>query len=229
MSRAESAKKLQEILNDELCTLVACRQAMERVKEPGTVAELRHIASRHEDSISHLRAAIIDRAEEPNDDAQITGPWKEAAKELSAATQSATILAVFRKTENLCRERGARAAATVGLLDETARRMVSELILPRHNESLTTLDKFLQDRLTQPDKVANRVAAHDKSSAAKAPREGLGKNSADDPHLFETLKDIAGQVAKAGLMAGIYGAAVVTKPLRYVWRRGVNLIAPTLA
>jgi hypothetical protein len=232
MSRAESAKKLQEILNDELCTLVACRQAMERVKEPATVAELRRIASRHEDSISHLRVAIIDRAEEPEDDPAVKGPWLAAAKELGAATQSEMILNAFRKTEALCRDRVARAAATVGTLDETARRMVSEVILPRHNESLEMLDRFLHDRMSEPEALADRAA----QEAAAPPIEPvMAKSQAKpekaakpepEPLLLETVYGLAGKLAKAGLMAGIYGVAIATKPLRSVLRRGIGILTP---
>ena len=239
MSRAESAKQLQELLNDELCTLVACRQAMERVKEPATVAELRRIASRHEDSISHLRAAIIDRAEEPGDDPKVSGPWAEAALEMGAATQSDVILASFRKSENLCRERVARAAATVGTLDATARRMVAELLLPRHVESLAMLDRFLHERLSEPDAVADRAVAEaaapriepemarTQKAAVKPVRKAAdAPKDSDEPHLLATFTGFAGQVAKAGLMVGIFGVALAIQPFRYVLRRGLGILAP---
>ena len=234
MSREASAKKLQELLNDELCTLVACRSAMERLKEPATVAGLRQIAARHEDSISHLRAAIVDRAEEPGDDPAMCDPWIAPVRTIGTTRQNEVILATLRKTEALCRDRSARAAATVGLLDETARRMIGEVIAPRHLESLASLDKMMPQRESALDgtphkAVKEAIDTMTSEGSPVVPPVTPDQDAAIDsePHPLEALKDLVGQLAKAGLMVGVYGAAVALQPFRYVLRRGMAVLSPT--
>lgn len=236
MSRAESANILKDLLNDELCTLVACRQAMERVKEPATVAELSRIYTAHTDSISHLRAAIIDRAEEPEDDPKVCAPWDRMLRELGDSTQSDAVVGLFRKAEDLCRERVALAAARREGLDETARRMVSEVILPRHVANLTSLDQFRENRLKEPEIVADRAATEaadaEAGIAARAVTPPVKKAvspalEVQEPDLKGAVSHFAAQLAKAGLMVGIFGVAMAMQPFRFVLRRGMGAFATT--
>jgi len=146
MEKREPGKGVDQInslLRGEISAVETYRQAVEKAGQdrPSDITQLRAIAQEHGEHAQRLRDEIRRLGGEADDSSGAWGVWAKTVEGTAKLFGDAAALKALKEGE----EHGLKDyREALDDVDETARRLISEKLIPAQQRHITTLDGMIQ-------------------------------------------------------------------------------------
>lgn len=148
MEKGEPGKgvaQLNSLLRGEISAVETYRQAIEKAghDRPSGVTQLRAIAQEHGEHAQRLRDEIRRLGGKPDDSSGVWGVWAKAVEGTAKLFGDASALKALKEGE----EHGLKDyREALDDVDETARRLISEVLIPAQQRHIATLDSMIEEQ-----------------------------------------------------------------------------------